>query len=149
MEAAPVNGRRGDIEGGVVMNIFLAISAILAWVFGIMLMLAPASFTAPMGVTVTPMLATIAQSEGATLIGLGVINWLARGSDRRGLTAVLSGNLVVQILSLLVAIRIVSLGAGAAATPSIIIHLVLGGFFAYYLSRLGAVAPAVRGRGAA
>jgi len=37
--------------------------------------------------------------------GRGVIDWLAPGAERRGACAVLAGNLVVQILSLLVVLR--------------------------------------------
>ena len=115
------------------MKIFLSIAAVLAWLFGAMLLLAPGPFYAPTGLAMTPMVATVAQAHGATLVGLGVINWMARGANRQGLVAVLAGNLVVQILSLGVAIRTVTLGAGASATPSILIHVVLGGFFLLFL----------------
>ncbi len=115
------------------MKIFLSIAAVLAWLFGTMLLLAPGPFYAPTGMAMTPMVATIAQAHGATLVGLGVINWMARGANRQGLVAVLAGNLVVQILSLGVAIRTVMLGGGASATPSIFIHVVLGVLFLFFL----------------
>ena len=35
------------------------------------------------------MLATVAQAHGATLVGLGVIDWLARNAERNGVRAVL------------------------------------------------------------
>jgi len=73
------------------------------------------------------------QAHGATLIGLGVIDWLARTADKRGLIAVLAGNLVVQLLSLLVVVRTMLLGAGAAAAPGVVIHIALGRLFAYFL----------------
>ena len=85
------------------MNPFLAIAAVLAWLIGGMMLLIPEQLFAP-GLTMTPMIATVAQvqaqAHGATLVGLGVIDWMARGADRRGLVTVLAGNLVVQILSL-------------------------------------------------
>ncbi len=115
------------------MRIFLSIAAVLALLFGAMLLLAPGPFYSPTGLVMTPMVATIAQAHGATLVGLGVINWMARGASRQGLVAVLTGNLVVQILSLGVAIRTVILGAGAGATPSIFTHVVLGGLFLFFL----------------
>ncbi|HZP18083.1 MAG TPA: hypothetical protein VFB00_08970 [Terriglobales bacterium] len=117
------------------MKVFLAITATLAWIFGIALLLAPAKFYAPMGLVLTPMLATIAQAHGATLFGLGVINWRARSAEGRGLAAVLGGNLVVQVLSLLVVIRAMMLGAGAAVAPAILTHVVLGGLFLFFLLR--------------
>ncbi|PYV74504.1 MAG: hypothetical protein DMG96_20010 [Acidobacteria bacterium] len=97
------------------MKIFLAIAAILAWIFGLGQLLAPAKFYAPMGVEFTPMLATIAQTLGANLFGLGVINWCARQAQGRGLTAVLLGNKI--------------------AAPGVVIHVVLGAFFLFFLLR--------------
>ncbi|HLQ64701.1 MAG TPA: hypothetical protein VK201_08345, partial [bacterium] len=115
------------------VKIFLSIAAVLAWLFGAVLLLAPGPFYAPTGLAMPPMVATVAQAHGATLVGLGVITWMARGANRQGLRPVLTGNLVVQILSLGVAIRTVMLGAGESATPSILIHVVLGVLFLYFL----------------
>jgi hypothetical protein len=117
------------------MRIFLAVAAILAWIFGGALLFAPAAFYAPTGIAMTPMLSTIAQAHGATLIGLGVIDWAARSADSRGLVAVLLGNLVVQVLSLGVVLRTMALGAGAAVAPGVVIHVVLGSLFAYFLAK--------------
>ena len=118
------------------MKIFLAIAAVLAWLFGAMLLFAPTSFYAPTGIAMTPMIATIAQAHGATLIGLGVVDWMAREAEPRGARAVLAGNLVVQVLSLGVVIRTMMLGAGASVAPGVVIHLVLGALFATFLVRL-------------
>ena len=117
------------------MRTFLAIAAVLAWLFGLALLLAPASFYKPTGIEMTPLLATIAQAHGATLIGLGVIDWMARNAEPAGVRAVLAGNLVVQVLSLGVVLRTMSLGAGAAVAPGIFIHVILGGLFAFFLVR--------------
>jgi hypothetical protein len=113
--------------------LFLAIAAVLAWLFGAMLLVAPGAFYSPTGIAMTPMLATVAQAHGATLIGLGVIDWFARRGDIRGIRAVLAGNLVAQLLSLGVVIRTMSLGAGAAVAPGIVIHVVLAGAFGAFL----------------
>jgi hypothetical protein len=88
------------------------------------------------GISMTPMIATIAQAHGATLVGLGVINWLARRAERNGLFAVLAGNLVVQVLSLVVAGVTEQLGAGPKMMPAIVIHVVLGALNAFFLLRL-------------
>lgn len=85
------------------------------------------------GMTLSPMLATLAQAHGATLFGVGVIDWWARQAEGRALTGVLLGNFCIQILSLLVVIRTMMLGAGTAAAPGIVIHVVLGSFFLYFL----------------
>ena len=115
------------------MKLFISIAAVLAWLFGIMLLLMPDKFYAPTGMAMTPMLGTIAQAHGATLFGLGVVNWLARDAERKGLIAVLGGNLVVQVLSLFVVLRTMTLGAGSSAAPGAVIHVVLGSFFVYFL----------------
>lgn len=117
------------------MKIFLAVAAVLAWLFGIMLLAAPSQFYIPMGLTLTPMLATIAQAHGATLIGLGTVNWFGRTADGVGLRAILIGNLVTQVLSFAVAARIAALGAGAKATPAFVIHATLGILFLVFLVR--------------
>lgn len=118
------------------MKVFLAISAVLAWLFGVMLLLAPSQFYAPVGIVMTPMLATIAQAHGATLVGLGTVNWMARHAQGRGLLAVLAGNLVVQILSFGVAVRTSMLGAGPSASPAFVIHTLLGIGFIVFLVRV-------------
>jgi hypothetical protein len=117
------------------MRLFLAVAAVLAWLFGGLLLLAPAHFYAPTGMVMTPLLATVAQAHGATLIGLGVIDWLARSSAAAGARAILAGNLVIQVLSLAVVVRTMTLGAGAAVAPGVIIHVVLGALFAFFLVR--------------
>lgn len=114
------------------MKIFLSIAAVLAWLFGAGLLLAPEGFYAPLHTTITPLIATIAQAHGATLVGLGTLNWFARNAKDEGLKAVLIGNLVVQILSLAIAIRTFSMVGGGVA-PALVIHTVLGSAFALFL----------------
>jgi hypothetical protein len=115
------------------MRTFVAIAAVLAWCFGLALLVSPADFYKPTGIAMTPLIATLAQAHGATLVGLGTVNWLARKAEKRGLVAVLGGNLVVQVLSLGVVLRTMALGAGPAVAPGVVIHVVLGSLFAYFL----------------
>ena len=118
------------------MKLFLALAGILAWLFGAMLLIIPRQFYLPTGISLTPMSSTVAQAHGATLIGLGLINWLSRNADRRGLIAVLAGNLLVQVASLAIVVRTMALGAGRAVAPGVAIHLVLGTLFAWFLIRV-------------
>jgi hypothetical protein len=118
------------------MKIFLGIAAVLAWLCALALLLAPTRFYAPTGMSLTPILATLAQAHGATLFGLGVINWFARSAEGRGLTGILLGNIFVQALSLVVVIRTMMLGAGVGAAPGIIIHVVLGACFSYFFLKV-------------
>jgi len=115
----------------------LTIGAVLAWVFGAMLLLAPGPFFAPIGIAVDDKIATIAQNQGAALIAIGVIDFLARRvTDPAALRAVLWGNIVVQALSLAVAVRALALGIfPTKGAPSVVIHVVLGALFAVALTR--------------
>ena len=118
------------------MKVFLAAAAVLAWLFGAMLLFIPGQFYAQTGIVMTPMSSTVAQAHGATLIGLGLINWLSRNADRRGLIAVLAGNLLVQVASLAIVVRTMTLGAGRAVAPGVVIHVILGSLFAWFLVRV-------------
>ena len=117
------------------MKVFLSIAGVLAWLFGAMLLVAPAPFYAPTGIAFTPMLETLAQAHGATLFGTGTVLWLSRNATGRAAVPVLAGNLVVQLLSLAVVIRTMTLGAGAAVAPGIVIHVVLGSGFLWFLGK--------------
>jgi len=115
----------------------LIVAAVLAWVFGLMLLFDARAFEAPVGIDVTDKVATIAQAQGATLVGLGVTNWLARNlTDAAGLRAVLGGNLVVQVMSLGVAARAVLLHIfPIQGAPAIAIHVLVGAAFTVALVR--------------
>lgn len=116
---------------------FLRLSAILAWLFATMLLLDARGFEAPVGIDVTAKVATIAQAQGAILLGLGVINWMtATIEEDRAVRAVLFGNLIVQLASLGVAGRALLVGIfPPAAAPAVVIHTVLSIGFGWYLAR--------------
>jgi hypothetical protein len=116
------------------MKIFLGLAAVLAWIFAGALLVAPAKFYAPTGMELTPILATLAEAHGATIPGgLGTVNWLAHRADGAGLSAVLAGNLVVQLASLGVVLRTISPGAGMAFAPGVVIHTALGSLLGFFL----------------
>lgn len=123
------------------MRLFLGVAGVLAMLFAVMLLAVPERFYAPTGIAMTPLIATLAQAHGATLFGLGIINWMARRLDASAAVPVLAGNLVVQLLSLGVVVRTMLLGAGVAVAPGVVIHVVLGSLFAFFLVR-GRAKPA-------
>jgi hypothetical protein len=126
----------------------LTLGAVLAWLFGAMLLLAPGPFFAPIGIVLDEKLATIAQNQGAALIAIGLIDFLARGvTDAAALRAVLIGNLVIQLLSLAIAVRALALGIfPPQGAPAVVIHVVLGILFGLALRRLRVgTAPGVPG----
>lgn len=116
----------------------LTISAALAAVIGLSLIFNARGFEAQMGIVIDDWTETIAQAQGAILLGLGVINWLARGvRDRSALWAILYGNFVVQTVSLAIVARalvhgfIPPAGIGAAA-----MHVLLAAAFGWQLVQL-------------
>lgn len=118
------------------MKIFLAITAIISWLFGIMLLFVAKEFYAPMGIQVTDQFNLIAQAEGAGLLGLGVFNWMARNMDRNGQIAILSGNLLTQAVSLVLLARATMLHIVTGTMSGLIIHVVFGAGFAWFLFQL-------------
>ena len=125
------------------MKLFLAISAVLAWIFGCALLFLSSSLYAPMGIVVTPPIAVTAQTQGAILVGLGVLNWTARSLPPSSVRPVLIGNLIVQALSLAVISRAVMLGIVPAQNAgAVVVHTVIGAGFAYFLARSRRTSPA-------
>jgi hypothetical protein len=125
-------------SGNVGARLLLTISAAFAVVIGLMLIFNARGFEAPIGIVIDDYTETIAQAQGAILLGLGIINWLSRGArDRAVLWAVMYGNFVVQAVSFAIVLRALSrglipaAGAGAAA-----MHVVLGVAFAWQLVQL-------------
>ena len=129
----------------------LMVSAVLAWLFGLMLLFDARAFEAPVGIDVTDKVATIAQAQGAILLGLGVINWLGRNlTDARALSPILAGNLVVQLASLGVAARALLLHIfPSQGAPAVVIHVLLGVGFAVALVRVRRPSPTSASPGAA
>ena len=120
------------------IRIVLTLGAVLAWIFGAMLLLAPGPFFAPMGIVMDEKVATIAQNQGAALISIGLINFLCRGvTDATALRAVLLGNMVIQLLSLGIVVRALALGIfPPRGAPALVIHVILGTLFAVALRRV-------------
>jgi|SRR5689334_306474 hypothetical protein len=118
------------------MKLFLAVSAVLAFIFGVALLFASSSFYAPMGIVVTPAIAVTAQAQGAILVGLGLLNWTARSLSDRAVRPVLLGNLVVQVLSFAVIARALVLQiVPSQNAAALVIHTLLGIGFAYFLAK--------------
>jgi hypothetical protein len=117
------------------MKVLLSAAGVLAWLFGLMLLVAPTQLYGPTGIALTPILATIAQAHGATLIGLGTVNWFGRDADGAGLRAILIGNVVTQVASFAVDVRTAALGGGAKVLPAFVIHTALGVLFLVFLFR--------------
>jgi hypothetical protein len=81
----------------------------------------------------------LSRDVGATLIGLGVINWMARNATGEALRALLVGNVVVQALEFLInAFELVVGDLPPQAAPGLLIHLALGAVFVLAMRSLTA-----------
>jgi hypothetical protein len=101
-----------------------------ALLFGLALFVSPDSMLSGFGVATSVPATVLARDVGATLIGLGVLNWMARNATGEVLRALLVGNVVVQALELLInAYEIVRGDLPMQAAGGLVIHLVLAAIF--------------------
>jgi hypothetical protein len=106
------------------------IGGVAAVVFGLALFVSPESMLAGFGLAPSAAAKVLSRDVGATLIGLGVINWMARNATGEVLRALLVGNVVVQALELLInGYEIVIGDLPTQAAGGLLIHLVLGAVF--------------------
>jgi hypothetical protein len=106
------------------------IGGIANLVLGLALLVFPAAVLASFGLGVPEEAMVLSRDVGATLIGLGVINWAARNAAGEPLRALLVGNVVVQALELVVKGAELMTGAlPSEAAGGLLIHLALGAVF--------------------
>ncbi len=112
---------------------FMTIAAVLAVVFGLGFILAPAWTMSSYGVTLEVPAQWMGRYFGSALIGIGVLTWLARNAESgEGLRAVILGNLVGAVLGLVVAILDAITGVGNALVwLNVMIYLFLTVGFGY------------------
>jgi hypothetical protein len=106
------------------------IGGIAAFGFGLALLVFPTSMLAGFGLAVPNEAKVLSRDVGATLIGLGVINWMARNATGDVLRALLVGNVVVQALELLISSYEIAVGdLPTQSAGGLLIHLALGAVF--------------------
>lgn len=117
-------------------SLALSIGAVLAVLFGAALALLPVQMLAGFGLG-TPIEAQIVSRDvGVTLIGLGIINWLARNAGGDALRGLLWGNIFIQVAEFLVNGWEIAAGIlPGAAAGGLVIHIVLAVIFVLGLRR--------------
>ena len=106
------------------------IGGIAAVVFGLALFVSPESMLAGFGLATPVAARVLSRDVGATLIGLGVINWMARNAAGEALRALLVGNVIVQALELLInGYEVIVADLPSQAAGGLLIHLILGAVF--------------------
>ena len=111
-------------------RVALMIGGVAAIVFGLGLLVFPTSMLPGFGLTASTEAKVLSRDVGATLIGLGVINWMARNATGNALRALLVGNVVIQALELVINAYEIAVGdLPTQAAGGLVIHLVLGAVF--------------------
>jgi hypothetical protein len=129
---------RGTLRA-VSPRVALMIGGIAAFVSGLALLVFPTSTLAGFGLAVSPEARVLSRDVGATLIGLGVINWMARGATGEALRALLVGNVVVQALEFLINTYEIVVGdLPTQAAGGLLIHLALGAVFVLAMRSIAA-----------
>lgn len=112
------------------------IGAVVAGIFGLLLVFAPAQMLAGFGLKGVDEGMILSRDVGSTLVGLAIINWLGRDASGAALRALLVGNLAIQVFEFLVngyELMIGQLPSSAAGGE--VIHIVLGIIFLLALRR--------------
>lgn len=117
----------------------LSIGGVVAVVFGVALTLLPAAMLGGFGLGAPNEAVILSRDVGVTLIGLGILNWMARDATGTSLRAILIGNLFVQAAEFVVnGYEIVSGALPGAAGGGLVIHVVMAVIFAIPLFRKSA-----------
>ena len=115
----------------------LVIGAIFAVAFGLALAVTPDAMLGGFGLAAPDTARILSRDLGVTLIGLGVINWIARGATGVGLRAILVGNVVVQALEFVVnGAEVVAGLLPVQAIGGVVLHVVLGAIFVLAMTRM-------------
>jgi hypothetical protein len=114
----------------------LSIGAVLAVLFGAALALAPVQMLSGFGLGTPTEAQIVSRDVGVTLIGLGIINWLARDATGTALRGLLWGNIFIQVAEFVVnGWEVVAGLLPGSAAGGLVLHLVLAGIFVLGLRR--------------
>ncbi len=119
---------------------FMAIAAVLAFVFGLAFILLPAQLMSLYGVTLEAGGQWVGRYLGSAFIGIAVLTWLARNAPQgEALRAVVLGDFILSVTGLVVAVLDRLLGSGNVlvwSTVAIYLFLTLGfGYFQFMKPR--------------
>jgi len=116
------------------LNTFLAIAAIVAFLFGLAFILVPVQTMSMYGVTLDISGQFVGRYLGSAFLGVAVLTWFARNTQGNGaLRAILLGNFVLTVTGFVVALFDVFTGVGNALVWStVVIYLLLGVGFGYF-----------------
>jgi len=114
----------------------LTIGAVAAFVFGLALLIVPEQMLGGFGLGAPKEGLIVSRDIGVTLIGLGIVNWLARNEAGAAVRAVLVGNAFIQIAEAVVNGWEAAIGVlPTQAFGGVVLHAVLAAVFLLPLRR--------------
>ena len=116
------------------LNVFMAIAAIVAFLFGLAFILIPKQTMSMYGVTIDVAGQFIGRYLGSAFIGVAVLTWFARNTNGNGaLRAILLGDFALCLTGFVVALFDVFTGVGNTLVWStVVIYLLLGAGFGFF-----------------
>jgi hypothetical protein len=116
------------------LGTFMAIAAVIAFVFGLGFILVPAQTLALYGTTLDESGQWVARYLGSAFIGIAVVGWVARNAAQNGaMRAIVLGFFVLSITGLIVAVLDVIYGRGNALLwITVVVYLFLALGFGYF-----------------
>jgi len=116
------------------LGTFMAIAAVIAFVFGLAFILVPVQTMAMYGVTLDVSGQWVARYLGSAFIGIAVVTWFARNAAQNGaMRAIILGFFVLSITGLIVAVLDVIEGSGNAFIwVTVVIYLFMTLGFGYF-----------------
>ena len=116
----------------------LSIGAVVAVIFGLALTFIPQTLLSGFGIGIPtePLVYVYSRDLGVTLVGLGIINWLARNEMGAAVRALLVGNAFIQAAEIVANGWEIAAGVlPMAAVGGVVLHLILGVIFVLPLRR--------------
>jgi hypothetical protein len=84
-------------------SLALSIGAVFHILVGLPILLAPAQMLSALGIAAPPDIALVqARDTGTVIIGVGIINWLARNAVGAPLRGLLWGNIFIRVAAMVV-----------------------------------------------
>ena len=117
------------------LNTFMAIAAILVFLFGLSFILMPVQTMSIYGVALDISGQFLGRYLGSAYLGIAILTWFARNAPKEdgALRAILLGNSVLTVTGLVVALLDVFTGVGnMLAWSTVVIYLLLAAGFGYF-----------------
>lgn len=110
----------------------MTVAAVIALVFAIGLLLAPAFMATLYGIGTSPSEILLARYFGAALLAIGLVNWLARNADYASLRPIIFANMVGDFVGVIISVMgTVSGVLSSLGWLSVALYLLLALGFAY------------------